>query len=153
MTMTMAKVMVAGSLVVLTVAGTLGCSTAARTAPLQGCWELQSAQGTSNGQNYSLPGNISGSQFKCYSDGHFLFVGQYTMNGQTQASYGGGTYSLKGDTYTETLTYHVASSSVGKTLTFKLAINGNQITQTGPLDAQGQKSLGGSATEVYIRKD
>jgi hypothetical protein len=148
----MLKGRVALTLAVATVAGSLAYA-AEKRSPLEGCWELHSNKGIAEGKEYSLPGNVSGSQLKCYSKGHFLFVGQLTFEGAPRANYGGGSYSLKGEDYTETLIYHVASGAVGQTLRFKLVVKGETMTLTGPLDASGQKTLGNSFMEVYARKD
>jgi hypothetical protein len=143
---------IAATLFLATVMGTAGYP-AESSAPLTGCWELRASKGTAGGKDYSLPGNLSGSQMKCYSRGHFAFVGQFTLDGAAHPNYGGGSYSLKGDEYAETLLYHVAASSVGQTLRFELVVKGNEMTLTGPLDAHGLKSLGNTLTEVYSRKD
>ncbi len=82
-----------------------------------------------------------------------MFVGRYAMDGKAQDSYGGGTYTLDGQNYTETLRYHTNPGAVGQTLRFKLVVDGDTMTLTGPIGAEGQKALGNQLTEVYTRKD
>ena len=121
---------------------------------IAGTWELQAGKWAMGGQELSLPGNLSGSQLKTYSKGHFLFVGQLKSGpSDTQGNFGGGTYSLNGEDYAETLVYHSAQALVGKTLHFKLVVKGNTMTLTGPVTPDDQKIIGGTLTEVYVRKD
>ncbi len=124
-------------------------------SPLEGTWELTSAKWTENGkETVSLPGTISGGQLKMYSKGYFVFVGRF-KEGDTPASdsYGGGTYTLNGEDYSETIQYHVATGIVGKTLHFKLVIKGDTMTLTGPITPENQKDFGLRLVEVYVRKD
>jgi hypothetical protein len=122
-------------------------------SPLEGTWEMTSAKWQEGDKVHSFPGDMSGSQVKTYSAGHFLFVGQFKTGEKVQDNYGGGTYALNGEDYAETLRYHVAPAAVGKTLRFKLVIQGNTMTLTGPINPQDQKALGNQLTEVYLRKD
>ena len=114
-----------------------------------------SGKWTENGkETASLPGTISGGQLKMYSPGYFVFVGRF-KEGDKPASdnYGGGTYTLNGDDYSETIQYHTATGIVGKTLHFKLVIKGNTMTLTGPITPENQKDFGLQLVEVYVRKD
>jgi hypothetical protein len=120
---------------------------------LSGTWEMRSGKWVLGGQENTLPGNLSGGQLKTYSNGHFLFVGQTKSGPDVQNNFGGGTYTLKGEDYAETLTYHVAPALVGRTLHFKLVVKGDTMTLTGPVSTEDQKVLGGTLTEVYVRKD
>jgi hypothetical protein len=108
---------------------------------------------TAQGKQYVLGENVKGSQLKTYSKGHFLFVGRFTWEGQEQNSFGGGTYSLRGEDYTETLIYHTTAGVVGKTLRFKMVVKGDTMTLTGPISPADADSLGNQFTEVYTRKD
>jgi hypothetical protein len=135
------------------VAGALVAFGQATTPRLEGTWELKSLKGTAQGKEYVLGGNVSGSQLKTYSKGHFLFVGRFAFEGQESNSFGGGTYTLNGEDYTETITYHAAAATIGKTLHFKLVVVGDTLTLTGPISAEEQASLGNRFTEVYLKKD
>jgi hypothetical protein len=143
----------------MAVASLLACGVLAADAhsadsPLVGTWEMTSMKSvTSDGTTYSLPGNVSGSQLKTYSKGHFLFVGRFKAGEEALDNYGGGTFALDGDDYQETLLYHVTHEAVGQTLHFKLVIEGDTMTLTGPVDPKEQTSLGGQLIEVYRRRD
>jgi hypothetical protein len=141
-------------LVLLPACAVLGVSAPASKPALQGTWELKSAKWVVDANTaYTVPGNVSGGQLKVYSKGYFLFVGRYTIGDKAQDSYGGGTYALDGQDYSETLLYHTNQEAVGKTLRFKLVVEGDTMTLTGPLGPEGQKALGNQLIEVYVRKD
>jgi hypothetical protein len=123
-------------------------------SPLEGTWEMTSAKWTENGKVMSMPGDGSGTQLKMYSKGYFIFVGRFTERGKAPIdSYGGGTYTLNGKDYTETILYHTTGAIVGKTFHFKLVIAGDTMTLTGPIPTEEQKEFRSQFTEVYRRKD
>ncbi len=123
------------------------------TPRLEGTWELTSMKGTAQGKEYVLGDNVKGSQLKTYSGGHFLFVGRFAWEGQERDNFGGGRYALDGEDYTETIIYHAAAGVVGKTLRFKMVVDGDTMTLSGPLSSVDAESLGNQFTEVYKKKD
>jgi hypothetical protein len=122
--------------------------------PLEGTWELVSMDWTGKGKDTVSVSGTSCRQLKMYAKGHFTFVGRFT-EGDKPASdrYGGGTYTLTANDYVETLQFHMNTTLVGKTLHFKLVVNGNTMTQTGPIPVEDQESFGGQLVEVYRRLD
>jgi hypothetical protein len=127
-------------------------------SPLVGTWEMTSAIWTEGGkETHWAIGKDSGSQLKMYSQGYFLFVGREKESDKPAAdNFGGGTYTLMGDNYSETIQYHTMAGLVGKTLHFKLVIKGNTMTMTGPIaaTAEDQKNFGaGQLVEVFVKKD
>lgn len=142
-------------LLALLAGSVVAADTPSTKGPLEGTWEMTSAKWTENGKEMSsLPGTVSGSQLKMYSKGYFAFVGRFKEGDKPATdSYGGGTYTLNGEDYSETIQYHTVTGLVGRTLHFKLVIKGDTMTLMGPITAEDQKSLGGQLTEVYVRKD
>jgi hypothetical protein len=109
---------------------------------------------TENGKEMSSPSPaMTIHQLKMYSPGHFVFVGQNRLPDKVQERYGGGTYTLNGEDYTETILYHSFAGIVGTTLHFKLVVKGNTMTLTGPIVTEEQKSFRSEFTEVYQKKD
>jgi hypothetical protein len=118
--------------------------------PLEGSWELVSAKWPQG----NLPGEYSGAVLKIYSSGNFVFVGRTSdKSGAVQERYGGGTYALRGEDYSETITYHVVQRLVGKTVRFHVVVQGDTMTLTGPVVGEGEKDPGFRLVEVYKRKD
>ena len=119
-------------------------------SPLEGSWELVSAKWPQG----NLPGEYSGGVIKIYSNRHFLFVGRTSdKSGAVQERYGGGTYTLRGEDYSETITYHVVQHLVGHTVRFHVVIERDTMTLSGPVVGAGEKDPGFRLVEVYKRKD
>jgi hypothetical protein len=51
------------------------------------------------------------------------------------------------------LVYHSAQALVGRTLHFELVVEGNTMPLTAPVTPDDRKTIGGTLTEVYVRKD
>lgn len=71
-----------------------------------------------------------GRGLKFITDNRWCVVGSSTTTGQVHGAIGG-RFTLKGDTYTETVEYAARPDMVGKKLTFKLTVEGDTFTQTG----------------------
>jgi len=122
-------------------------------SPLEGTWKLISGKWVVGAREYTLLRNNSGSQMKAYSKGHFLFVGKFEIDGKMQDNWGGGTYSVKGEDYLETILYHSYAEAVGRTFHFRLILKGDTMTVTGPVNPDDRETLGAQLTETYVRKD
>ena len=119
-------------------------------SPLEGSWELVSAKWPQG----NLPGEYSGGVLKIFSKGRFVFVGRTSdKSGAVQERYGGGTYTFRGEDYSETITYHVVQRLVGQTVRFHVVIEGDTMTLSGPVVGKGEKAPGFTLVEVYKRKD
>jgi hypothetical protein len=123
-------------------------------ASLEGAWKLKSLHSKwADGTEYKIPGNAAGTQIKMFSRKHVLFVGHLAAKDRSLENFGGGIYILKGDEYIETLQYHAVKELVGKTHHFKLTIDGNTMTQMGPVDSEERKRVGKTMTEVYEKME
>ena len=143
------------ALLLLLAGGIVACDAKPAKPPLEGTWEMTSATWTVEGKEVTAPSaTISLSQLKMYSKGHFLFVGHFKESDKpARDNYGGGTYTLNGEDYTETILYHTLAGAVGSTLHFKLVVKGSTMTLTGPIVAEEQKSFRSQFTEVYQKDD
>lgn len=123
-------------------------------SPLEGTWELISSKIFADGKEIaSLPGTFTGQQLKIYSKGYSAFVRHFKGEAGEHDNFGGGTYSLTGETYVENRLFHAAKERVGKSVHYILVINGDTMTISGPLLPEEEKLMGGRIVEIYKRKD
>jgi hypothetical protein len=133
------------------------CCKQEKKSPLEGTWAMVSGKWTLTDSTkvYTFPGNItSGGQLCTYSKNYYLFSGQFKMKDDSvsHSNYGAGTYTYDGTKYEESLIYFVDAKSNGQKYSFKLVLKNDTLTKTGPLEG-GEKRLGDSLIEVYVRKD
>ena len=123
-----------------------------------GTWELVSAKYTSAGNTQTNTGR----EIKIITKNHWAFLyqgsdrqkfaGQGTdaelLNAAKTFNAGGGTYTLKGDTYTEQIELSIVPNLVNVSIPFKIKWEGDQWIQTGtlPLKSMG---LGENDIELY----
>lgn len=72
-------------------------------------------------------------KIKIIADGHWMFSQPNPADNITSFHHGG-TYTLEGDSYAETIEYANASTGgyLGRTFKYKIAIEGDTMTLTGP---------------------
>jgi len=109
----------------------MACVTETKNA-LEGTWEMIEARWSRTDTTFTFPATQFERQVKILDKTHFVFVRQDTSV-EDSYFYGGGIYTLVGDTYTETLEFFGNKSAVGQTFTFKIQINGDTLKQTGQL--------------------
>jgi hypothetical protein len=90
---------------------------------------------------------------KTWSDQYFLFVNTNSEGAQPQSSFGGGTYELSGNKYTEHIEHHVAPNYRGITLRLHLEIKGDTIIQIFPCDASYYYDKNNCVIQKYVRVD
>ena len=105
---------------------------------LLGAW-LMAPKG---GQNESDDSRI-GVQQKFFGLGHWIYTLSDPETGELVGSHGG-TYTLKGDEYVETIKFAAFSTEemIGESFKFKLTVDGDRLSQRG---------IGNSFNEDYIR--
>jgi hypothetical protein len=82
---------------------------------------------------------------------NWLFVGIAKVGNVTYDLYGGGTYTLNGDRYTENIIYHNDRSLINTKFKALLEIRNDTLIQTSPVDDNGQVIKGEYSIEKYIR--
>jgi predicted metal-dependent RNase len=100
---------------------------------------------------WTFPGNYKGSQVKMWSDNYWMFVGQYTQDTVKNDNFGGGSYSLEGVVYKETIVYHVSPDYVGKTLRMRIVVQNDTLVQVWPADEKGEINKSNYRSEKYVR--
>lgn len=82
---------------------------------------------------------------KILSKTHWAFVEQNKEGDAIPTSGGGGTYTVEGTTYTETVQYHAARDFIGKSIPFECKVEGDYWYQSGLLPG------GTKLEEIYRR--
>lgn len=103
--------------------------------PLVGTWKL--LKGTTIQENDTVVTDYTNNSsfIKIINDTHFAFLNHDLKKGKDSSAAvfvaGGGTYTLTGNTYTESLEYCTARDWEGNDFTFTLSFKGDTLTQQG----------------------
>ena len=120
--------------------------------PHEGTWNLVSMQRISGDTlEWIFPGDITGSDMKMWTKDHFSFVGRFKRDTTIVDNFGGGTYTLNGNQYEETILYAANSDNVGSKIKILLEVKGDSLIQTWPLDDNWQLDKSNYYIEKYIR--
>ncbi|MCE7059821.1 lipocalin family protein [Dyadobacter sp. CY343] len=119
-----------------------------------GTWHLHSSQIIEKGDTIKTFPVKDQEMIKQITDTHFSFMKHDTRQGKGDTAVfdaGAGTYTLKGDDYTENLQYCNYREWENHQFHFKLQINGDTLVQTGfeKIDSLG---VDREIREVYVRK-
>src|SRR3954469_17844061 len=107
------------------------------TCKVEGVWQLVS--GTANGKSYPATTR----EMKIITKGHFAFVSEGQRGvmdlktvADTLAAFrtmasGGGTYTVRGNAYTEKVEYFYSPAYVGKSIAFTCRTEGDRFYQSG----------------------
>jgi len=121
------------------------------TTAIEGTWKLLTATVIEKGDTTITDYTKDRSFIKIINDSHFAFL-QHGLNKAKDSSFsaGGGSYSLKGNSYTEHLEYCTAREWEGHDFTFSMTITGDTLVQSGveKIEAGGINRIN---TEKYIR--
>ena len=130
------------ALVIATIAWAQSSTSAPQATRIIGTWQLVS--GEIGGQD-SL-GN--GTEIKMISAKHFMWI-SYDKSKMKTTGAGSGSYSLKGNTYTEHIDFIDVSGGeglAGTDVVFTVKVDGDTLTQTGEIQ-------GAPLKEIYKRVD
>ncbi len=120
--------------------------------PVVGAWDLIYAKQVVNDSTVAtFPGDYQGSQVKMWCNNYWMFVGQYKQDTIISESYGGGSYTLEGIVYKETIKYHVTSDYVGETLRMRIVVANDTLIQVWPADETGEVDRSNYSSEKYVR--
>ena len=105
---------------VLTISLIISCTQQPVKFPI-GAWNLVQTQRVTNGKSViTFPTEANKgktTQLKMYSEKNWVFVGKSARDTVVADVYGGGTYTLNGSQYEETIMYHYGKQWVGKVST------------------------------------
>ncbi|NCD68779.1 hypothetical protein [Mucilaginibacter agri] len=128
----------------------------AEPSPIIGTWQLISDKIITKGDTvvaYPVKGKED-EMIKMYNDTHFAFTQHDLKKGKIDTplfSSGAGTYTLKGDDYTEKLQFCTAREWEGHDFKFKLTIHNDTLTQTG-IERLDSLKIDRQIIETYVRK-
>ncbi|MHA2329925.1 MAG: hypothetical protein ACXACR_15515 [Candidatus Hodarchaeales archaeon] len=108
----------------------LGCTTGTveKKKPIEGTWELISAKYSDPDTTYLWPEDHD-RQIKMISRTHMVWISQDTSR-EDVYGFGGGKYTLNGDNYTEHIEMFIESTWVGKSIPYKIKIEGDTLIQS-----------------------
>jgi hypothetical protein len=120
--------------------------------PVVGAWDLIYAKQVENDSTIATyPGTYQGSQVKMWCNNYWMFVGEYSQDTIIAESYGGGSYTLEGIVYKETIKYHVTETNIGKTLRMRIVVANDTLIQVWPADETGEVDKSNYNSEKYVR--
>jgi hypothetical protein len=127
----------------------LGCVSEKKNA-IEGTWRVVA------GTMKTADTTISYSQtnlfgMKMIVDNQWAISGQALGDGDTLAYYGGGTYTLEGNIYTESVKYNIVKSRVGRTIPFEVEVKNDTLIQKGPPRTAQHAASNWELYEVWVR--
>ncbi|MEZ4996066.1 MAG: hypothetical protein R2758_00825 [Bacteroidales bacterium] len=120
--------------------------------PVVGAWDMIYAKQVQNDSVVAtFPGTYQGSQVKMWCNNYWMFVGQFSQDTVTADGFGGGSYTLEGIVYKETIKYHSSESNIGKTLRMRIVVANDTLIQVWPADEMGEVDKSNYTSEKYVR--
>lgn len=121
---------------------------------ITGTWKLVSSQSVTKRDTLNTTPKSNVEMIKIINDTHFAFFQHDVNKGKdTSAVYssGSGTYTLKGDSYTEHLEYCIARDWEGHEFNFTVTLKKDTLIQRG-IEKIENLNVDREITEVYVRK-
>jgi hypothetical protein len=81
----------------------------------------------------------------------WAIFGQHLGDGDTSAYYGGGTYTLEGKYYTESIKYNIIKSRVGRAIPLEVEVRNDTLIQKGPPQTAQYAGSKWELYEVWVR--
>jgi hypothetical protein len=121
---------------------------AEKNNPLEGTWALISGKNTTaSGTTEYSPGEL-GRVLKIINKTHFATVSQDTAKMGTY--FNAGNYSFSEDIYTENIEFFSSDTElIGSTFSYKIKIEGDQFTLSGPLKKEGESEPEWQSVEIW----
>lgn len=120
--------------------------------PVVGAWDLIYAREVQNDSTIStFPGTYQGSQVKMWCNNYWMFVGEFSTDTIKTEGFGGGSYTLEGIVYKETIKYHSSKDYVGETFRMRIVVANDTLIQVWPADETGQVDKSNYRSEKYVR--
>jgi hypothetical protein len=120
---------------------------------LNGTYKIVSEEIVRNGKSNFNIKNDKNNGLKTWSDKYFMFVSSSVAGSQISNTFGGGTYELTGNNYTENIQYHVASNYRGITLKLYLEMKGDTVIQIFPCDDSHYYDVNNCVIQKYVKVD
>lgn len=119
----------------------------------QGAWSFISGDAIYHGDSIVnlSPRLYSGKDVKIYSEHNFNYVGRFKFDTTFIDHFGGGTYTLDGNRYEETIIYDYKKDVVGAKVKMLLELKNDTLIQTFPVDDNWQKKKDFYYIVRYVR--
>jgi len=129
----------------------LGCSQKPANSP-EGAWRLISTEVTSGGETHvEFPITYSGFQYKIWTDKNWMFFQEWSVDTVSGEAYGGGSYTIDGNQYVESIEFHTAPRFVGLDVDMTLELRNDTLIQIyHPVDSLGQTIEDELSIETYV---
>ena len=131
----------------------IGSCAKEKDSPLEGIWKLTYGKWYNwrpgDTLTYQFPGNMAIYHIKIFSKENITYVGHYSLDSLIHDNYGGGTFSLEGYRYEETLLY-AGKAIFSRKMGMLLEINNDTLIQKWPVD-ENWKPYEKYNIEKYIR--
>jgi hypothetical protein len=121
---------------------------------ITGTWKLVSSRSITKNDTVNTTPQSNVEMIKIINDTHFAFFQHDLNKGKDTAavySSGSGTYTLKGDSYTEHLEYCIAREWEGHDFNFTVTLKKDTLIQRG-IEKIENLNIDREITETYIRK-
>ena len=120
---------------------------------LNGTYKIVSEEVVRDGKSIFNIKNEKNSGLKTWSDKYFMFVSSSVTGSQISNSFGGGTYELSGNAYTENIQYHVAPNYRGISLKLFVEMKGDTVIQIFPCDDSFFYDVNNCVIQKYVKVD
>jgi hypothetical protein len=140
---------------ILSFALQLSCSEPTTSpVPITGTWRLVSGTTITRGDSSTIDYTKGSSMIKIINDSHFAFL-KHDLNSPKDSSNhfdaGGGSYTLKGNIYTEHLDYYSDRNWEGNTFNFTVSISNDTLIQKGKEKVESE-GVDREIIERYVRE-
>jgi hypothetical protein len=120
--------------------------------PVVGAWDMIYARQVVNDSTVStFPGTYQGSQVKMWCNNYWMFTGEFSQDTVKTDGFGGGSYTLEGIVYKETIKYHSSKDYVGKTIRMRIVVANDTLIQVWPANETGEVDKSNYTSEKYVR--
>ena len=121
--------------------------------PIEGTWRLVSATNITSGVSTVIDYTGKTRMIKIINGSHFAFLKHDVNLPKDSVNHfdaGGGSYTLKGDQYTEHLDYYSDRNWEGHTFSFTVSLHGDTLVQRGMEKVEGT-GIDREIIERYVR--
>lgn len=130
-----------------------GCETK-KNIKLEGAWQVVSWKHiAADTVAWEFPGNATGSDIVIWSKKYVLSVGRFKMDSTYNTNAVGGTYTLDGNKYVETLIYFPDTTKIGHKVTIITEMSNDTLIRMYPVKENGQIDKSNYLIEHLVRLD
>jgi hypothetical protein len=142
---------VLGSIIAVFLITLLSCAPK-KSTPLVGAWQVVSWERIAGDTlAWKFPGKDTGSDIVIWSEKHVLSVGRFKHDTTYINNYVGGSYTLEGNRYEETVIYFPDTTQIGKKVIIFTEFKNDTLIRTYPVNDNGQIDKSNHLVEKLVR--